>query len=337
MKAGRKVRRYPRWLWCIPMVAASLYGESYELGRGFSLGDSLNVGGYFSTEFESSRTRDRFTADDVAVMAYGDLTPALSYLAELEAVGFYQKDFTDGNENSDRKFHIERLYGDLWVNDAFNVRFGKQITPIGYWNREPINVLRDTTSNPLYSKLLFPKFLTGIDVNGYVPGADNLNYHFFAQSTHDMDEEYINIPNTHFYGLALEKEFSWEWNGGGSVGEYIASAGGERTRFVQANLKYENEACVVTAEAIAARTAYRVGGDEDTYAGYLQGLYRFTPQHAAVARYEYYDRRHDDYRDHIGIIGYSYRPIYPVSLKGEYQWHSQNDENRFLFSFAVLF
>lgn len=319
------------------MGAVSLYAEPYEPGHGLVLNEYVTVGGYFSTEFETGKLRDRVTLDDVAVLAYGDINPMFSYLAELEAVRFYQKDFTDGSENSERKFHIERLYGDMWVNDAFNVRFGKQITPIGYWNREPINVLRDTTSNPLYSKLLFPKFLTGVDINGYVPGVQNLNYHFFGQSTHDMDEEYINIPNTHFYGLALEQEFSWEWNGGGSVGEYITQSTGERTRFVQANLKYESETCIVSAEGIAARTDYRTVRDDYTFAGYLQGLYRFNPQHAAVGRYEYYDRRHDDYHDHIGIVGYSYRPIYPVSLKGEYQWHSQNDENLFLFSFAVLF
>ncbi len=331
------MQRYRKWFLWISVGTLSLYAEPYEPGHGLALNEHITVGGYFSTEFETGTLRDRATLDDVAVLAYGDINPMFSYLAELEAVRFYQKNFTDGSEASERKFHIERFYGDMWVNDAFNVRFGKQITPIGYWNREPINVLRDTTSNPLYSKLLFPKFLTGIDFNGYVPGVQNLSYHLFGQSTHDMDEEYINIPNTHFYGLALEQEFSWEWNGGGSVGEYITQSTGERTRFVQANLKYEAETCIVTAEAIAARTAYRIGGDDDTYAGYLQGVYRFNPQHAAVGRYEYYDRRHDDYRDHIGIIGYSYRPIYPVSLKGEYQWHSQNDENLFLFSFAVLF
>lgn len=331
------MRRYGKWFLSVSAVTASLYAEPYEIGHGFPINPYMTVGGYFSTEFESGKYDDKAALDDVAVMAYGELDPMFSYLVELEAAGFYQKNLTDGSENGDQQFHIERLYGDVWINDSFNIRFGKQISPIGYWNREPINVLRDTTSNPLYSKLLFPKFLTGIDINGYVPETQNLRYHLFGQGTHDMDEEYINIPNAHFYGLSLDYEYSWDWNGGGSAGEYITLDTRERTRFVQANIKYCNGEWGVSAEGIVAKTDYHDSRSDNTYAGYVQGIYRFSPEHAAVGRYEYYDRRNDGYRDHIGIVGYSYRPIYPVSLKGEYQWHSQNDENRFLFSFAVLF
>lgn len=315
----------------------NLYAESYTLGHGVQMNDWMSVGGYFSSELESNRNEDSFTLDDVAVMAYGDINPMLSYLAELEATGFYQKNFTADTESGSQKFHFERMYGDLWLCDAYNVRFGKMLTPVGYWNLEPINVLRDTTSNPLYSTLLFPRFLTGIDINGYVPNTDGLKYNLFGQSTHDLDEEYINIPNTHFYGLSLDKEFSMEASAGGSIGEYIALSTRERTRFVQANAKYDVYQWGVTVEGIVARTDYADNRTDDTISGYAQGIYRFNPQHALVGRYEYYDRRHDDYTDHIGIIGYSYRPIYPVSLKGEYQWHSQSGEDRFLASFSVLF
>lgn len=332
-----KVQRYGTWLFLLGVGAATVAAEPYEMGHGLAINPYMTVGGYFSSEFESGKYEDKVTLDDVAVMAYGEIDPRFSYLAELEAVGFYQKNLTDGSENGDQQFHIERLYGDWWLADSFNIRIGKQITPIGIWNREPINVLRDTTSNPLYSKLLFPKFLTGIDINGYVPGTENLRYHLFGQSTHDMDEQYINIPNTHFYGLSFDYEYSWDWNSGGSMGEYLTLDTRERTRFVQAHVKYCNGEWGLGAEGIVADTEYQDTRRDPTYAGYVQGIYRFSPEHAVVGRYEYYDRRHDDYRDHIGIVGYSYRPIYPVSLKGEYQWHSQNDENRFLFSFAVLF
>lgn len=316
-------------------IIALAHAEPYELGHGYNLNDSLTVGGYISTEFESNTQSDTFTVDDVAVMAYGNVGSNFSYLAEMEAVGFYHKNFDNGNEGGSQKFHIERLYGDVWLSDAFNFRFGKQITPIGYWNLEPINVLRDTTSNPLYSKLLFPKFLTGIDMNGYLNSTTR--YHLFGQVTHDMDEEYINIPNTHFYGLSLEHEFSMETSFGGSMGEFIALASDERTRFVQGNVKYDNGSFLLSAEAIAAKTDYRSAKSDLTLSAYVQSLYHFSPQHALVGRYEYYDDQHRDYKDHIGVFGYSYRPIYPISIKGEYQWHSQQNENRTLLSFSVLF
>lgn len=318
------------------LVSAALYADPYELGHGWVVSPYATIGGYFSTEVESGEQGDSFTLDDLAVMAYGQLTPGISYLAELEAVGFYRKDFTSGDESGDRSLHIERLYGDWQLDESFNLRVGKQITPIGYWNREPINVLRDTASNTLYGSLMFPKFLTGVDANGYLPGSDTY-YHAFFQATHDMDEAYINIPNAHFYGFSVEREMPTGWSVGGSIGEYITLLGSERTRFVQANTRYDGEEWTWMAEGIIARTDHDTVPDRYTLAGYVQGLYRFDPTLAAVSRYEYYDRRSDGYTDHIGVAGLSCRPIFPVSIKGEYQWHSQHDENRFLFSFSVLF
>lgn len=314
----------------------STYVHAYELGRGGQINDHINVGGYFSTEFESNRQNDSFTLDDVAVMAYGDINPMISYLAEFEAVGFYHKNVSDGSDGGSQKFHIERLYGDLWMSDDFNIRFGKQIAPIGYWNMEPINVLRDTTSSPLYSKLLFPKFLTGIDINGYVPQSEGLRYHLFAQNNRDLDEEYINIPNTHFYGLAIEKEFSMEWSGGGSIGEYLTLTN-QRTRFLQTNVKYDDTTWQLMAEALVASNEHKDREDKASLSGYVQAMYHYTPEHAVVGRIEHYNDHYSDYKDTILTLGYSYRPLYPISLKSEYQWHSQNDENRALFSFSVLF
>lgn len=320
-----------------PFILLSLaHADNYELGRGYQINDAINVGGYFSTEFESNRNSESFTLDDVAVMAYGDINPMVSYLAEFEAVGFYHKNFSNGNEGGSQKFHAERLYGDLWLSDDFNIRFGKQITPIGYWNREPINVLRDTTSNPLYSKLLFPKFLTGIDINGYIPQTEGMRYHLFGQKNRDLDEEYINIPNTHFFGFSVEKELSMEYNAGGSIGEYITQTH-QRTRFIQANLKYDDMQWQLMAEALIAKSEYDNQENESTLSGYAQAMYHYSPEHAVVGRFEHFNDHHNTYEDNILTLGYSYRPLYPVSLKGEYQWHSQHDENRALFSFSVLF
>jgi hypothetical protein len=317
-------------------LAIALHAQPYTLGQGLHINPILNIGGYFSSEFESKNSDESFAIDDVAVMAYGEINPMFSYLGELEAVGFYRKNLSTGEESGSQTFHIERLYGDLWLSDAYNLRFGKMITPIGYWNTEPINVLRDTSSNPLYSRFLFPKFLTGIDLNGYIPGVDNVHYHLFAQNNRDLDAHYINIPNTHFFGLAVEKEFSMDWTGGGSVGEYM-TLDHQRTRFIQANIKYDDAQWQMMSEVILAGNEFASNDQASTLSGYVQGMYRYTPEHAFVGRYEYYNDHHANYEDNIAVAGYSYRPWYPVSLKGEYQWHSLRDENTFLFSFSVLF
>ncbi|MCX6074094.1 MAG: hypothetical protein NTY39_07240 [Campylobacterales bacterium] len=317
-------------------LIALVQADSYTLGHGLQVDNMLNVGGYFATEFEFKDKDKIFTLDDVAVMAYGDINPMFSYMAEFEAIGFYQKNFNDGVESSKRQFHAERVYGDVWLSDAYNIRFGKQITPIGYWNKEPINVLRDMTSNPLYSSLLFPKFLTGIDINGYIPAIEGMKYHLFGQKNPDLDDEYINIRNTHFFGLSLEKEISNDYSCGGSIGDYIPLAS-QRTRFLQANAKYDDSKWQMLSEVLLAKSEYDAGDSDYTLSGYVQGMVRYTPQYAFLGRYEHFNDHHRGSEDNIGIVGFSYRPIYPVSFKGEYQWHSRNDENRALFSFSVLF
>lgn len=318
-------------------LALGIQLQGYELGHGVALTDSLTVGGYVSSEFSSNERADTFTLDDVALMAYGDINSRFSYLGEVEAIGFYQKNVTNGSDGGTQKFHVERLYGDVWISDSFNLRFGKQMTPIGYWNLEPINVLRDTTSNPLYSMLLFPKFLTGIDINGYVPQSDSTRYHLFGQSFHDMDAEYINIPNTHFFGLSLEHELPTDMSIGGGIVEFISLSSSERTRYLQANWKYDNHTLLLTAEGIISKKEYSNNQSNYINSGYFQSVYHFSSEHALVGRYEYYNDQHQNYVDNIGIVGYSYRPFYPISIKGEYQWHSQENLDSALISVSVLF
>jgi hypothetical protein len=179
--------------------------------------------------------------------------------------------------------------------------------------------------------------LTGIDINGFIPGMEAARYHLFGQKNEDFDKGYINIQNTHFFGLSVEKEISNDWSAGGSFGEYIATEGNKRTRYVQANVKYDDTIWQLMSEALLAKSTYAQDADDYTLSGYAQGMYRYSPQHAFIVRAEHFNDHHTQYKDNIGVIGYSYRPLYPVSLKGEYQWHSQHDENRALFSFSVLF
>lgn len=71
--------------------------------------------------------------------------------------------------------------------------------------------------------------------------------------------------------------------------------------------------------------------------GYLQASYPLSDKHTFVSRYEYFDDNDVIGKDQLFLFGYSYRPIYPVSIKAEYQWHEQSEQNKFLASFSVIF
>jgi len=315
-----------------------LFAEDYQLGQGLKINDNLNIGAYFSTDYTKGDEIDRYRLDDVAILAYGNLTPRFSYLIEFEAAPFYTKDFENGTSNWDRQFHYERAYIDYGYSEMFSFRGGKQITPIGYWNLEPINVLRDTSSNPLYSYKMFPKFVTGIDTYGYINEEMSLQYHLFLQVTEDLDSDYININSDLFTGVSLEYEATEELSIGGSLGYYETTEIQKDISFIQANVKYTQYPFLVQTEwaytDIDNKTfdtnAFQVGG-------YIQNLYHINIQHAIIGRYEYFKDTQVNLENHIGVFGYSYRPKYAISIKAEYQVNSDSKFSKSIISFSVLF
>lgn len=316
---------------------SSLYAEDYKIGRGLTLNDKLHVGGYISADYESSNAKKQFRLDDVAVLGYGRILPELSYLAELEATPFYQKNYTTGSESSNQRFYYERIYADYAYSEMFNFRVGKQISPIGYWNLEPINVLRDTSSDPLYSYEMFPKFLTGLDIYGYLNESASVKYHLFMQKNNNLDDDTLNYKADQFFAFSIEHEITSKFSYGGCAGNFITKDK-KHTNFIQVDGKYDLYPFVVQMEA-AYNDNDDTQADKKTYknAGYLQGLYHINMKHAVIGRYEYFHDSSNSQTNNIAVLGYSYRPIYPVSLKGELQYNSDERLNKFIISFSVLF
>jgi len=315
-----------------------LKADSYKIGQGLKLDDTLHIGGYFSTDYTTSDLKRQYRLDDVALLAYGRLSSSLSYLIELEAAPFYVKDYKLDTSTSDKEFHYERAYLNYNYSEMFNIRIGKQITPIGYWNLEPINVLRDTSSNPIYSYKIFPKLLTGVDLFGYLDEENTLTYHLFMQNNKDLDEEYINIPNDYFFGISFGYDISPQINIGGSVGRYTIKYEDKDVDFIQFNAKYDSDLLMLQTEwAYNSVDNKIVNTSNYKLSGYLQALYNFNMHHAMIGRYEYYNDNEIDNVEHMAIIGYSFRPIYSVSLKAEYQMNSDSSLSKSIISFSVLF
>lgn len=336
LKRSRKTARILLYALLIPLSSLEAQESSYQLGRGLKVNDGFTVGSYFSTEYARGDDNNEFVVDDLAVLFYGSLSERFSYLAELESVDAVTVDFENDTTDTNLPPSIERLYADYKFSDYFSVRIGKQITPIGYWNLQPINVLRETTSNPRYSRQSFPKFLTGVDFYGFAPFDDSLTYHVYAQNSRDMDQDYVNIDIDSHFGMSLEKELGGGWKAGASAGRFD-ELNRTRTRYLQFNSRYDNGRVTAIAEAIRSLQETPGGTVLQSSSAYIQGEYHFTPRHGVIARLEYYNDGINATQERIGIIGYSFRPVYPVSLKFEYQWHNDSKENQFLSSFSVLF
>ena len=177
-----------------PLYANDL---KYKLGHGFQLGElPIYVGGYFSFEYEDVFEQDRsLKLDDVALMVYGEYN-SFSYMMELEANDMYSEVY--GNEDADEvneHFHIERLYADYAFNESYTLRVGKYNSLVGIWNRIPINVLRDTSSNPLISTKLFPQFTTGLNLKYSSNKSNDMILNVMMQENEDFD----NLISTDIY------------------------------------------------------------------------------------------------------------------------------------------
>lgn len=319
------------------LLYSAIYASEYQFGRGYEFSDALKIGGYFSVDYKHGEVENRTRLDDVAILAYGNLNERISYLAELEASPFYEYKFDDKTSILKKEFHRERIYFDYKSSESLNFRAGKFITPIGYWNLEPINVLRETSSNPLFSSQIFPKFVTGLSLYGYLPIGSSLQYNIIAQNTKDLDEEYINIKNDSFYALSLKNEVNFNFEYGGSLGQYI-TYDSSSNRFIEFNFKYDMYDYMIQSEM--AYLSIDDAKSSKTYfkeSAYIQALYRLNHKNSLVYRYEYY---HDDQNygvQNISTFGYSYRPLYSLSIKGEYQYNSQQKLSNMLCSFSVLF
>ncbi|WP_201352863.1 hypothetical protein [Hydrogenimonas urashimensis] len=275
--------------------------------------------------------------DDVSLMLYGE-SGHFGYLAEMEANDVYREDIggPEADETVHDHFHIERLYIDYTFDETYTLRGGKFNSPIGFWNLTPINVLRDTTSNPVVTEILFPRFTTGVDLQ-YNDFEHATTMDLMLQATKDMDtllsrEVYNNVDlNRHFaLGLSGNREnWSYHLNGG-----YFRLVDEKSYYYLCASAQYLYRKWKVQGE---------VGSRFDKekavvpYVGYLQLRYRIQEGHDAIVRVESYDNRQKKQRDTFGVFAYTYRPWYPVAIKGEYQWHAIGRNDRFLLSFSMLF
>jgi hypothetical protein len=154
------------------------------------------------------------------------------------------------------------------------------------------------------------------------------------QDNDSLDDGYnnYNIDKHYGFGLAYELDaYTFKINGG-----YFHSYEVEKLEYLYMLLsgRYESEKLQLLGE---------IGSQRDTtgfttkYAGYIQGVYRFTEKHIGITRVESFNDVKNGIQDNIAILGYTYRPLYPVALKAEYQFHKNDDDNALLFSFSVLF
>jgi len=317
----------------------SLYAGEYKLGEGKQISSlPLYVGGYFSLDYRNIGNENRYRINDLAVMGYGNYDK-FSYMSEFEFKSFYVDTRKNGvsTVTKDQKLHRERVYFDYHLNENYTLRAGKYSSPIGYWNLLPINVLRQTTSSPISTHIIFPEFTTGLQASYKTFDDGEFSIDVMLQNNRDLDDTYNNYKIDKHYGFNVlyeQDDYSLKLNGG-YFENINASSNEDKRYYFMLSGKYDVEKYQIQAE-IGLQDSSKSSATTP-YAGYIQGVYRLNEHHNLVARAEAYKYNILKKKERIGIVGYAYRPIYPVSIKAEYQLHSISAENQILFSVSVLF
>ena len=322
-------------------LGTALYAQDteYELGRGFQIGNlPLYLGGYFSVNYEHAYGKVRtLELDELAIMAYGEYNQ-FSYMLELEAENVYNEVIGDeASEKIQEDFHIERLYLNYDFNENYALKLGKYNSSIGLWNRIPINVLRDTSSNPVITSLLFPRFTSGAELLYHSSNERTLTINSMVQVGEDLDklinnDIYNNFDVDHHYGVGLslqDEHIHYQFNTG-----YFEVTTGESYYYLLGAFEYEYDVFKLQAEV---GTQFDEDGSSIPYIGYIQYSQMIEECHEIILRLETYKDEITDTKDSFAVIGYTYRPLYPIALKSEYQWHSQDKESKLLISLSVLF
>lgn len=310
------------------VVCFAFADERYVPGQGLKLDDvPVYLGGYLSAVGEAQGKKKQIVVDELALMLYGDFMRS-GFMSEFEIKDFYTKSFNEKyeNEHVNTKIHIERLYYSYDIDDESEIVIGKFLTQAGFWNVLPINVLRDTTSDPNFIESIFPEMSTGLEYKHYF---DTTTLYCTLQHNHGIDDQYNNFSLKHHYAVALA------WNAEDSVvkasiGEFAQRNDGDS---VYSTLGYMKESSLwkFMIEAGVRKTD---SFHKLMYDVYMQNLWHLHVCHDLILRVERFRDRTQSRSD--AVFGYTYRPVPYMAFKGELDV-SDHGYGKVLCSFSIMF
>lgn len=309
----------------------------YTPGRGLSVGDSgLTLGGYSEvTVNRDEGDRARFGLDDVSLFVIFDPIERLHVFSELEYADIVDLDDHGNIESREESLTVERLYADLGISDAVNVRAGIFLTPVGRWNVIHAAPLVWTTSRPLTTERPFDPNVTGVMLTGsFFPSSGTVTYSLFDQFAGTIEGNPDFDPAGHSLGGRLQYDADRGWSVGAS---YVAARregawrqlGGLDFLWSWRPLEVMGEAVLEAGEDGAPQWGF-----------YVQPVVAITPRLALVGRYEHYAAPGPPPQVNVMTMGVALQLLPTLVLKTEYQVvdrHTDVAPAGFRASIAVLF
>ncbi len=330
----------------VDLIDTSLFSLSspagpiaYTPGRGLHVGDTgLTLGGYSSINLERPEGGPaRLTLDDLSVFIIWDPSPRFHFFSEQEFEDLLEVDDHGRGGTVNYTHSVERLYGDFTAADAFTVRVGQFLTPVGRWNVIHAQPLVWTTSRPLATLVPFAPQTTGAMVFGsFFPRTGSLTYSLYGQFVNTLDAE-PEAPQAADRSAGARLEY-WS-DTGGSVGAsyYGFTDNGSWRHLGGLDMFWRRGPLELLGEFLYAGAPHAVGNQ---WGVYLQGAFELRPRVYLVGRYEHFDQRPPQPEVNLVTVGVAYKPVSNIVLKAEYlvaDHPAQELPPGFRSSFAILF
>lgn len=299
---------------------------AYRSGRGVSIGETgLNIGGFSTVELDRNEGDPlSVQLDSLNLLLLYEPVDAFRIFGEFE-IGHLLAYEVHGDVRSDPTFQIERLYGELSLDDPVNLRFGKFQTPVGRWNLVPAEPFVWTATDPVLIDMAFDEHQTGIALTGSVfPYAGRLEYWIYSQMIDPIDEGDSPPPENRSVGGRMQFTKSLQ---GWSVGtSFLATErkrewsylGGLDAEIRYGDLELLSELAIEDGDIPSRKL----------FGAFIQGRFDLVDGFSFVARYEYFDRIGSGRpAAHIGDVGFAWFAQPWLILKATYRFSSRETDD----------
>ena len=281
------------------------------------------IGGYFNINYEEHNDED-IIFDDIALLFYSNYYK-INLLGEIEISDVPIKNI----KKSNLTLYIERFQLSYEISENSTVTIGKFNSDIGFWNKVPVNALVDTTSKPHLLKSTFPNLTTGMMCE-YNFDQEESTISLTFQHNQNISKRYNNLQTNRHYSIGFTKYsdyFTYKINSG-----YFYDSSNNHVFYGGVGFENRTDTFTILGELFTKQT----NSNQDTpYDGYFQTTWHILDKHDITLRGERY--KNQNLKESISILGYTFRPKPSITLKGEYIQHSRVKNNRFLFSYSMVF
>jgi hypothetical protein len=299
---------------------------TYRSARGFSIGDTgLNIGGFTTAEFDRNEGEAlNVSLDNFNFLVLYEPIDRFRIFSEIEIGNLFSYE-VHGDTDSAPSFTTERLYGELSLADAFNVRFGKFQTPVGRWNLVPAEPFIWTASNPVLVDTAFDEHTTGVALFGtFFEPRGTVEYWVYSQVIDPLNPGDTPPPANRNVGSRLAfTESGRRWSIGTS---FLASRRKGNWSYL-GGLDGELE---LGRFGLQSEFIYEKGGipGRDRADFFVQSRVELVRNFFFVARYEYVDVLGSNGDDtNLGDVGFAWPPYPWLIMKATYRFSDNQNED----------